>query len=619
MPPDPPPAENFFRPQAVSFAQLNPAGTYLAMLVYDAKTDSNGLRIVELATKKNVLLPGSDTYNVYSFQWVGDERLVFTVVRNKLYLSGLYLVHRDLKNPPSVLNENDRVEVLGRPSARPDNLLVWVQKDARAEGRPGPLVELKLREGQDHGFDVDYSRVVATVPPPSGEAVAGYFSDQAGEVRYAYAQTKGEISLHRREADGRWTKVEVDLEKYHPFATDADPDVLLMARLTPDGLRELVRFNTRNGSSGPVLYRDPKYDFSGASVVFAADQRDMLGFGYNRQAPTQVWLSDADTKLQAGLNAALPPNRINLITSRSRDGSRLLVRSSSDRHQGTLYLFERATGTITQIAEYAPWLAESQLGSVQLMNFKARDGLQLDGYVTLPVSYVPGKPAPMVVLPHGGPWWRDTWNFDAASEFFASRGYVVFRPNYRGSTGYNADISRKSRMEFRQMHEDVTDGVRALIKSGIADPRHLAIVGTSFGGYLAVSGAAFEPDLYRCAVTIAGVFDWSRVVQDGRQNDPLPYARLIHELGDPKQNQERFEAMSPINFADKIKIPVFIAHGESDSVVASSQSHRLARALDQSGVPHETMFETWEGHGFLSLRNQAELYRRIEAFLKKNI
>ncbi len=616
-----PPAEDFFRPQTVSFAQLNPAGTHLAMRVYDAKTDSNGLRIVELASKKASLLPGTKVYDVHGFRWVGNERLVFQIVRDNLYATGLYLVHRDLTNPPSVLNENDAVQVLGSPAARPDNLFVWVYRDAhaQAEGRSGLLVELKLREGSDRGFDVDFSRVVDTVTPPACDGVLGWMRDRTGEVRYAFGQTKGEIALFRREPSRQWTRLGLDYDRYRPLAVDPDPHVLLVARLTAAGLRELVRLDTRDGSAGPVLFSDPKYDFCDATIRYRDNEKEVLGFSYLAQGPTQVWLNAPDVALQAVIDTTLPPNRTNLVISRSDDGTRLLVRSSSDQHPGTLYLFEPKLNTMVQIADYAPWLSGRQLGSVQVMSYKARDGLRLDGYVTLPANYVPGKPAPMIALPHGGPWVRDSWDYNAESQFFASRGYVVFRPNYRGSTGYNADISLKPQVDFHAMHEDVTDGVRALIKSGIADPKHVAIVGGSFGGYLAVCGAAYEPDLYKCAVTIAGVFDWSRIIQDGRRSNPLAYERLIRQLGDPKLQKEKFDALSPILSAAKIKIPVFIAHGEDDHVVAASQSHRLAAILRKAGVPYETMFETWEGHGFSTLKNRAELYERIDAFLKKNL
>ena len=615
--------EDFFRPPTVVSGHLSPAGTHLALLVHESKTDSTGLRILDIATKRAVGLTGTRLYDVRDFHWVGNERVVFTVTRDNIYATGLFSSHRDLVRPPIVLNERDAVQVLGSPEARPDHLFVWVRQTARDSGRPGRLVEINIRRRADRGFDEDSTMIVSTINDPPGEGVRGWLTDRDGEIRYAVTHKDGHVALSRRDTSKTWTQLAMNLDEVYPLAVDANPDVLLVARLKPDGLRELMRLNTRDGSSGPVLHTDEKYDFRDGRLRFSSITKELISLRYSRQGPTDIPFTAEESRVQRSIDAALPAERINQIVSRSRDGFRLLVRSLSDRHPGHLYFYaiDGQKATFNTVANLAPWLPESLLGPVRLMTYKTRDGLQLDAYVTLPVDHVAGKPAPMIVLPHGGPWVRDSWGYDAESQFFASRGYIVFRPNYRGSSGYHADISLKPRMEFRKMHDDVTDGVRALIKSGIADPAHIAIIGGSFGGYLAVCGAAFEPDLYKCAVTIAGVFDWDRAMREARRNDPdsYRYERLLRELGNPKEQQEKFEALSPLQSADQIRIPVFIAHGGEDRIADSNQSHRLVRILKKANVPHETMFESQEGHGFLTLKNRVELYERIEAFLKKHI
>lgn len=610
---------DFFRPPLFTSVSLNPAGTHMAVLVSEEKTDSTGLRVFEFATKKTAGLRGTKTYDMREFRWVGDERIVFTVSQDNIYASGLFSIPRDCASEPKLLNGLDAVQILGSPKARPDHLFVWVRRSARNDGRPGDLVELDLKRRFRTPFDQDYSQVT-TVPTPPGDSISAWLQDRQGEIRYAVTQTKGRFLLSRRD-EKQWTPLNVDLDRQHPLAVDTDPHTLLVAQLTPGGRRELVRLNTRDGSTGPVLHTDEKYDFSTGRVIYSTDDKDIAGLGYLRQAPTNIWFRDEEAALQASVDAFLPPDRVNLIVSRSRDGGRLLVRSSSDRHPGTLYAVEPKAGQATTVGSLAPWLPEALLGPVMLTTFTARDGLKLDAYVTLPVNYVAGQPAPTIVLPHGGPWVRDTWGYDPESQFFASRGYVVFRPNYRGSSGYTADISLKHRMEFRKMHEDVTDGVRALIKGRIADPARIAIVGGSFGGYLAICGAAFEPDLYRCAVSMAGIFDWARVMKEARANDPdsSRYDHLLRNLGDPKQQQEKFEAMSPMAAISQVKVPIFVAHGEEDPIADASQSHRLVRALKKAGVPCETMFASGESHGFASLRNRVELYTRVESFLKKNL
>lgn len=613
--------EDFFRPPVGRDAKLNSAGTHLAMLASETERDSTGIRIIEIDSKKGTGLRGTKAYDIYSFNWVGDERIVYNVSVTNIYAHGLYAIHRDKPTKSTTLNEKDGVQVMGSPRARPNNLLVWIQKSAENEGRPGGLFEFDVRRDSRSDLGINSRPIGAMITPPPGEGVLGWMRDRDGEVRYAITYTKGVPNLQRRTDDGRWAGVDMDLDLYSPLSVDSDPTVLLVARFAPGGASEIVRFNTVDGSAGPALHTDTKYNLGNARILLADDDRRVAGFTYARQAPVQLWFRDEDSVLQQGIDQALPANRVNQIVSRSRDGARLLILSSSDRHPGTFYLFEPGKSILRSIVELAPWLPEHLLGEVRPMNFQARDGLVLDGYVTLPAGHDTGKPAPMVVLPHGGPWARNVWGYDPEAQFLASRGYVVFQPNYRGSSGYNESVSVAPRAEFRRMHDDVTDGARELIKAGIADPNRIAIVGASFGGYLAVCGAAFEPDFYRCAVTIAGVFDWERILSDARQDDPVRYRfdRLVKVIGDPRTQEEKFEAMSPIHFAAEIKIPVFIAHGEEDRVADTGQSRRLARSLEKAGVPHETLFLRDEGHGFAAMKNRVELYGRIEAFLKKNL
>lgn len=611
---------DFFRPPAVIDARLNPAGSHLAMTVYEEKSDSIGLRIYDFATERTEGLRGTKLLDIFDFNWVGDETIIYSVSRDNLYSLGLFAIHRDRPNAPITLNYGDVLQVLASPQARPGHLLVWIKRSADDEGRPGPLLEINLRDTRRAHSTGEWN-VVTRIPTPPGDVVRDWMCDRNGEVRYAVTQTRGEPKLYLRDPDQKWQPLATDLAKFQPLAVDLDPRVLLGAWLKAGASSELVRLNTTDGTMGPPLHSDKKYDLSHAAIHFSRDERTLLGLSYSRQAPTQIWLDPQAATLQRNVDRAMPRNRINRILSRNNDDSRLIVLSASDRHPGTVFLYEPGTNLTAPIADLAPWLPENLLGEVKLLSFKARDGLQLDGYVTLPVGYRPGQPGPMIVLPHGGPSARDEWGYNAEAQFFASRGYVVFQPNYRGSTGYHAPANRVSPAEFRRMHDDVTDGTRALINAGIANPAHIAIVGSSFGGYLAVCGAAFEPGLYRCAVTVAGVFDWAQLTRDMLRNDADRgrYDRFVRDLGDPKAEWRKLAELSPIEAVEQIRAPVFVAHGEEDTIADAGQSRRLVKALRQNKVPCEAMFQRNEGHGFAALRSRVELYTRIESFLKKNL
>jgi dipeptidyl aminopeptidase/acylaminoacyl peptidase len=171
------------------------------------------------------------------------------------------------------------------------------------------------------------------------------------------------------------------------------------------------------------------------------------------------------------------------------------------------------------------------------------------------------------------------------------------------------------------MHDDVTAGTRALVKAGLADPDRIAIMGTSFGGYLALCGATFEPNVYRCAITVAGTFDWEEMMRKTKEmdNDFGQYGYLLRHLGDPKTQKEKFENMSPLRAVDNITIPIFVAHGRDDPLASVNESKRLIRALEKRHIPFEAMLESGEPHPFAHLEKRVELYTRIEAFLAKHL
>jgi dipeptidyl aminopeptidase/acylaminoacyl peptidase len=269
----------------------------------------------------------------------------------------------------------------------------------------------------------------------------------------------------------------------------------------------------------------------------------------------------------------------------------------------------------------APWIDPKRMRPTNVIKFKTRDGRRLDAYLTMPEGASKENPPPLIVLPHGGPHARDYWRFDAEAQFFASRGYAVLKPNYRGSPGYNWMFPIEDEWDFMKMHADVTDAARAMVASKLVDADRVAIMGASFGGYLAISGVVNEPGLYRCAIAEAGVFDWERLVLDAKFDrfDSPQYARLIYKLGDPKRDPGKFDAISPGRRADTIRVPVFVTGGKDDPVVEIAQSKKLVSMLEKGGVPHETYFVREEGHGMAHIEHQVELYGRIEKFLAKHM
>jgi dipeptidyl aminopeptidase/acylaminoacyl peptidase len=333
-----------------------------------------------------------------------------------------------------------------------------------------------------------------------------------------------------------------------------------------------------------------------------------------------IWFDSDCATTQAQLNKVFPGMTVELLDGHSTR-NRIIVGTSSDRSPAAYYFFDRSKVELQPIMDIAPGIPVERMRPKQSMTFKARDGCAVDCYLTLPENAARKKPLPLVVLVHGGPSARDEWEWDPEVQFLASRGYAVFQPNYRGSTGYDWRFPVGDDWKFRKMHQDVTDGVRQLLQSDWFDPQRAAIMGGSFGGYLAVCGAAYEPGLYRCAITEAGVFDWTLMMNAARreQRESLRYEVLRRFLGDPKQSQAEFAEISPLDHIDQVKIPVLIAHGRSDPVVSVEQSKRLIAELKRRKVPCEVLIKSGEGHGMSRLDDRVELYTMVEAFLARNL
>jgi dipeptidyl aminopeptidase/acylaminoacyl peptidase len=315
------------------------------------------------------------------------------------------------------------------------------------------------------------------------------------------------------------------------------------------------------------------------------------------------------------------PGLVVRIVSTNEAMTRILVETFSDRQPPVYHWVDLAKRTAGLVKSSMPWIDPARMQPQNVIKFKTRDGRRLDAYLTLPAGASKQNPAPLVVLPHGGPAVRDSWGFNGEVQFLASRGYAVLQPNYRGSDGVNWMFPEEDRWDFRKMHDDVTDATKTMVKSGLIDRNRIAIMGGSFGGYLAISGVVNEPTLYRCAVTIAGVFDWERQIHDEKfdQYESPTFGRMMYKLGDPKKNPEKFDAISPGRHVDQIRVPVFVAAGKEDRTVEIEQSRSLISAMEKYHVPYEKLIVGEEGHGMHHLKNQVELYTRIQAFLEKNL
>ncbi|MCF3651190.1 alpha/beta hydrolase family protein [Synoicihabitans lomoniglobus] len=600
------PAKRLARKPEFTNIQLSPNGQSIA---YQRINDDDliSLEVLDLATGEKQGVAGTENYDVGGYSWVNDTQLAVILTKDKIYGVGLYVYDRDTGRLAAITEGG--FGLVSIPRDRRNRVV------ARTGGDQGVLIEYTTSvDRKNKAFGSNFDPVKQTYPPPPAGRLRAYFADVTGEPVLAAVFKDGSERAYvlNREAE-TWSESGLDLETTPILAIAADRQLAWVARQTADGGSEIVHYDLAAGRFGEKVYQDSDYDLRGARLVLDRTGRTLRAIVYSRVRMHAVWFDDKLEQAHARISEALAGYDIVLV-DRSRDEQRVIFAAVSSTEPGQYFLADLGTGAIQHIAASAPWLEGQPLSPTASFNYEARDGLQLQAYLTLPTGPKAQKPYPLMVLGHGGPWARDNWRFDPEVQFLASRGYAVLQPNYRGSTGFRAAVSLHDRFEFRKMHDDVTDAVRALVKGGIADPDQLGIMGASFGGYLAIAGAAWEPDLYRVAITNVGVFDWDMLISDSRRESYTSYHWLMKNIGN---DPAKVAAFSPLKQVDDIRIPVFIAHGRQDIRVDISQSVRLERALKSNGTPHETYYEGDSAHGFAAAEAQAAYLEALDSFLIK--
>jgi acetyl esterase/lipase len=631
----PVPIMDFFRAPIWREPKLNPSGTHIAGLV-DTSDDKYRLLVYDIKTQKFDLIGGDGDKDVYDYTWLDDQRLVFFLSSEKLYGLGLFAVEVGRIRDPYPLLQYCGATLVSVPRDSRRKPLVWLRHESLENGRDGGVAVVD--SGGRNGTFVNLARagasmvefnaakdnnarhIIKTYPVPKGGITYGYMADSVGHLAYAFTSNNGELAMHHLDADLTWIKSPIDLETIDVLASSNGPGrVLARVPGEPDKPTTVRFLDVASGKAGDALIEDQDYDFTGWFYRNPGTDA-IVGAMYQRAGPHAVWFDEGYRTIQKVLDQFFPGQVVRILGN-NEAGSLFLIATFNDRQPTVYHWVDLEKRTAGLIKNSRPWIDAKRMRPMQILRYKTRDGRKLDAYVTLPEGASKKNPAPLVVLPHGGPWVRDTWGFDSQAQFLASRGYAVIQPNYRGSPGYDWMFPDEDQWAFRKMHDDVTDATKMLIASGLVDSSRVAIMGGSFGAYLALSGVAHEPSMYRCAVTIAGVFDWATVLREEKydQFTTPSYGRMLRKLGDPKKHKEKFEAISPLRHVANVRVPLFVAHGKEDNVAAISESKRLVAELEKHNIPYEKLFVSGEGHGMGHLKNEVALYTRIEAFLAKHL
>ena len=501
-----------------------------------------------------------------------------------------------------------RAAIYAVPRSEPDAIYIGINDRDKAWH---DLYKIKISTGEK------------TLVRQNTERITGWVFDLKDQLKMATRSAEnGDTEVLRVDEKG-FTKVYSCnvFESCGPvrFHKDGERVYFTTNKGTGIDLTRLVLFNPMTGKE-ELVESDPlnRVDFGGAS--FSEVTEELIFTGYNDDRQRIYWKDkafEADYKL---VLKKLPGKELSFGNS-TKDEQLFLLTAYSDTEPGERYLFDRKTKKLTLQYRLRERLPRTALSPMKAIRFKSSDGMEIPAYLTLPVG-VPAKNLPAIIVPHGGPWARDSWGYNSMAQFLANRGYAVLQPNFRGSTGFGKKfIDAGNKQWGDKMQDDVTWAAKYLIAEGIADPKKVAVMGGSYGGYATLAGVTFTPDLYAAAVAIVAPSNLITLL-DSIPPYWEPIRKLFYSrMGDPNTPEGKAQLLrqSPLTHADKIKTPLLVIQGANDPRVKKRESDQIVVALRDRGFPVEYLVAPDEGHGFARPVNNMAMFATAEKFLAKHL
>ncbi|WBF57702.1 S9 family peptidase [Lysinibacillus sp. JK80] len=449
--------------------------------------------------------------------------------------------------------------------------------------------------------------------------ITSWLADRNGNVRIAVASDGVEGTILYRDSEKDEFKPFIEMEagdEVMPLAFSKDNQYIYATSNKGRDKVEVVKYDLKGNEE--VIMSNDQVDVSG--VLYSAEHDKLLYGAYITDKPHYQFFDENFEKLFRKIQSKLNVHESELgINDYNKEMTKFIVSVSSDTVYGKYYYYDSTTDELTELATLSPWLNPNELAEMHPISYKSRDGLTINGYLTLPKNKE-AKDLPLIVNPHGGPWARDMWGFNPEVQLLANRGYAVLQVNFRSSTGYGKEFLQAGNKQWGlKIQDDITDGVQWAIDQGIADPDRIGIYGASFGGYATLAGITYTPDLYAAAVDYVGVSNIFTLL-----NTIPPYWETMRNMfyervGHPEKDKELLTAVSPVFHADKIKTPLFVAQGANDPRVNKAESDQIVEALRARGVDVEYMLKDNEGHGFANEENRIEFYNAMVKFFDSHL
>lgn len=610
---EPPPIEAFARMPAMRSVAISPNGSMLAYIY------SRGEQVTLVAAQRSnlaevkLLMSAPKGFALTWCNWANDTRLLcgFTgmmVESGQVYpVTRLAAIDADGSNLKVLIQHSSRDggqlqdRILDWTPDEPDTVLVQLDEDY--DGFPN-VYELNVNTG------TRATRVQEHKP------IRWFSTDAKGNIRLGRGYYDGRTDIYyfaRLENDKAWRqlakiKANSATDALQPIAVAVGNKAFASGSF--EGREALYEMDLADQSEPQLVFSHPLVD--AAAPMLTPDGR-LLGIHYELDRPFTYYTDEKIGAWMASVNKALP-STFNAIRDYTRDEKAFVIKSYSDTDGGAYHLLDVDARKMLLLGRAYPELDPAQIAHMRSIEYPAADGVSIPGYLTVPLG-VRAEKLPLIVMPHGGPVARDSWDFDFLRAFLVSRGYAVLQMNFRGSSGYGSKWLMDAHQDWGGLtYADIADGTRWAVKQGIADPQRVCIVGWSFGGYAALLGAVRNSDLYKCAVSVAGVSDLPRLVAESRFFVNYKFAQ--EEIG---TDREKLRNDSPLRHAQEVEIPVLLLHGNRDYQVDVDHTKKMAAALKRAKKNHRAVLIEGATHQLDRQADRITLLTEVEKFLMQNL
>ena len=612
--------DEFFAEPDCSSMQLSPDGKSLAFLT-TLGYGKVGIALVHLDSNQTEALVSAKDENIKTFFWKGNDYIVFggDLKGEEIFAWRSIAVKAPADGAPrrvvplaeayekhTATNANFVSNLVSLLRTDPENILVFGRKEIG--GSSMSYFKLNVRTGSRMSIGTDETTFSDT----------GTVADNLGNLRIReILDDKNRVIEVRREPGQRYVEVArfpANGEGWSFMEFGADNETAYLIDETASDTGSLRAYNVRTGEMSPPLFTATGGEIQ--SLIMSPDKGRLDGVLYLTDKPHFHFFNPARARLQEVIDKSLPSTFNNVVSS-SMDEKTLLILSRSDRDRGRYLLFDRSKGQIRTIAKVSRKVEPERMVTMEPINYQARDGLVIHGYLTRPANSA-GTKVPLILNPHGGPYGiHDEWRFNPEVQFLARLGFAVLQVNYRGSGGYGTKFLHAGYHEWgKKMQDDLTDAVHWAIDQGIADPKRVVIYGASYGGYATLAGLVYTPELYCCGINYVGPSDMVQATANWKISASASLNRHSREA--VGEDIDYLKAISPANYIDRLQVPLLNAYGYHDPRVDIEQWNILERQLKAHHKEYEILIEDNEGHGFHNEANRLAYYKRVSDFLMKN-